>query len=231
MFIFVVPPSDDFLLLREFRSDNLPGLIYSVYPPKQASSTTDFSSIGQKNPKKKASVLEKFAVKTIKKAGIDGNHNGEVDIVLQIIEVSQERVGSNSTGELLLWSYTPEAKTTHFQPIQNPENPNEEIESIEVIIMSIIISFFFFCFLLFLISFSDCNKIFLATNTIIFQRKRSNAKFWSFKISLLTCLRHSSRRCYHFQILPTKFHLDSINLQHEIKHPKEEETQQFQFKN
>lgn len=106
--------------------------MYSVYPPKSATATTtDFSSIGQKNSKKKPNTIEKFATKTIKKSGITGNHNGEVDIVLQIIENSQERVGSNSTGELFLWSYTPDVKINYLSPSPStsvPENTNDGTE-------------------------------------------------------------------------------------------------------
>lgn len=99
------------MILRQYRSDQLPGLLYSIYPPHQAI-TPDLSSIGQKNNKKKA-IAERVAMKTIKKAGIEGNECGEVDLVIQILENSLEVTGSPSPGECILWSVNPIVKTRY----------------------------------------------------------------------------------------------------------------------
>lgn len=154
----LVPLSADFIILRQYRADELPGLLYSIYPPRQIVAT-DLSAIGQKNNRKKAAA-ERIATKTVKKAGIEGNECGEVDIVIQILENSQEITGSPSPGECILWSVNPLVKTLYSLM----ESQEESTELIEVIIS----------FLL-LYLFVDCFEIFMASDPNIFQRKWCNA--------------------------------------------------------
>jgi hypothetical protein len=123
----VVPASPDLMILRQYRSDQLPGLLYSIFPPRQTAPVvaTDLSSIGQKNNKnKKVSAAERIAVKTVKRAGIsEGKEVGEVDLVIEVLEISQEVIGSPATGECVLWSLTPSVKTI-YSPAPSPDVPS-----------------------------------------------------------------------------------------------------------
>lgn len=111
------PDSDDFLLLRDFRDDYLPGAILYTSPviPKTKTSTTstiDLSSLGVKtvaprnNKKKNASSGGNKDPKmtTLKKSGLRGDEMGELRVVVQIKNQAQSVVGAPPTGEFSIWA-------------------------------------------------------------------------------------------------------------------------------
>jgi hypothetical protein len=134
------------MILRQYRADQLPGLLYSIYPPRQAV-TTDLSSIGQKsNKKNKVTAADRLAIKTIKKAGIEGNENGDVQLVIQVLDLSQEVTGSPATGECILWSVAPLVKTLYSPPHsgtsaheaqEKPEDgeEQEEVRQVQILLL------------------------------------------------------------------------------------------------
>jgi hypothetical protein len=180
------------MILRQYRSDQLPGLLYSIFPPRQTAPVvaTDLSSIGQKNNKKKVTAAERIAVKTVKRAGIEGKETGEVDLVIEVLEISQEVTGSPATGECVVWSLTPTVKTIHSSANPSTASASEEREDhIQVpspsppphsSLTPPLVPFLS----------SDHHKVFLASCSIFLQRKRRHAQLKSFEESFLSRTQH-----------------------------------------
>lgn len=118
------------MILRQYRSDQLPGILYSIFPPRQTAPAVavDLSSIGQKSNKKKATAAERIAVKTVKRAGIEVKETRDVDLVIEVLENSQEVTGSPGTGECVVWSLTPSVKTIYSSPNPSDEDTEDQIQ-------------------------------------------------------------------------------------------------------
>ena len=173
------------MILRQYRSDQLPGILYSIFPPRQAAPAVavDLSSIGQKNNKKKATAAERIAVKTVKRAGIEVKETRDVDLVIEVLENSQEVTGSPGTGECVVWSLTPSVKTI-YSPSSN--RSDEDIED-QIQVLS---SFFLLRPHTLTFTSPDHNKVLLASSSIFLQRKWRHAKFQSFEESFFSGSQH-----------------------------------------
>jgi hypothetical protein len=135
------------VLLRELRWDNLPGAAYYIAPPKAVASgpSTDFSSIGvgsaNKNKKKAGNVNSKQPLlRTIRRAGICGDDNAEVHLVIQILDhhphyQGQSISGAPVQGEMRLWVSYVQVNTSYDTHITiNPQNADgtETLEMTQV---------------------------------------------------------------------------------------------------